>query len=442
MRAAALTRTIQVCLGERAIPVGTLTHSRQGARENTSFVYEDTWLESPGRFEISPDLPLTRERYFHKAATSSDPIFHFAIADTEPDGWGCKVIARDHARRRKSGKASGSAALMEIDYLLGVDDVSRVGALRFRNADGKFMRTPEGGERGVPPLLELAQIIGAAHAVERGMETEKDLAYLRGRATSLGGMRPKCTIVDEDGHLAIGKFPSVDDDRAVTKGEILALELASAAGIDAARGRIVYSDAMPVALIRRFDRAAGGRIPYLSATSMLQASRGEERAYSEVAERILSASPDARRDLAELWRRIVFNMLITNVDDHLHNHGFLHAGHGQWRLAPAFDLNPFPDKGRDPKTWLTEETGPTGKIEDALHAAGYFHLDEERALRILGEVHRAVAQWRRVARGASVGMSAQELKAFEPAFEHEEMQSAKRLAAPISGVPVAPGPAL
>lgn len=204
----------------------------------------------------------------------------------------------------------------------------------------------------------------------------------------------------------------------------------------------MYSDAMPVALIRRFDRAAGGRIPYLSATSMLQASRGEERAYSEVAERILSASPDARRDLAELWRRIVFNMLITNVDDHLHNHGFLHAGHGQWRLAPAFDLNPFPDKGRDPKTWLTEETGPTGKIEDALHAAGYFHLDEERALRILGEVHRAVAQWRRVARGASVGMSAQELKAFEPAFEHEEMQSAKRLAAPISGVPVSPGPAL
>jgi serine/threonine-protein kinase HipA len=239
-------------------------------------------------------------------------------------------------------------------------------------------------------------------------------------------MRPKCTVVDEDGHLAIGKFPSVSDDRAVTRAEVLALNLAAAAGIDAARGRIVLSDGIPVALIRRFDRMNGGRIPYLSATSMLQASREEEHAYSEIVERILSVSPDARRDLAELWRRIIFNMLITNVDDHLNNHGFLHVGHGQWRLAPAFDLNPFPDKGRDPKTWLTEETGPTGKIEDALRAASYFHLTEEDALRILGEVHSAVSRWRQVARAAVVGMSAAESEAFEPAFEHEETRSAKR----------------
>src|SRR5579863_3231036 len=424
MRTEVTTQTMQVCLGEQAIPVGTFTYSRQGTRENTLFFYEDTWLESGNRFEISPDLPLTRERYFHKAATRSDSIFHFAIADTEPDGWGCKVIARDHARRRKSGKAS--AALTEMDYLLGVDDVGRVGALRFRNATGEFMRTPEYGERGIPPLLELTEIIGAAHAVERGTETAKDLDYLRGRATSLGGMRPKCTVVDNDGHLAIGKFPSISDDRAVTKAEVLALKLAAAAGIEAAQGRIVYSNGMPIALIRRFDRVKAGRIPYVSATSMLQASREDEHTYSEIAERILSVSPDAKRDLAELWRRIVFNMLITNVDDHLNNHGFQHVGHGQWRLAPAFDLNPFPDKGRDPKTWLTEETGPTGEIKDAMHAAGYFHLKDDQAVRILGEVHNAVSRWRQVARSAVVGMSAAESEAFEPAFEHEETRSTKR----------------
>jgi serine/threonine-protein kinase HipA len=429
MRTEAITQTMQVCLGEQAILVGTLTYSRQGTRENTLFVYDDTWLESGNRFEISPDLPLTRERYFHKAATRSDSIFHFAIADTEPDGWGCKVIARDHAKRRKGGKVGEGAALTEMDYLLGVDDVSRVGALRFRNSTGEFVRTPHGGERGIPPLLELTEIIGAAHAVERGMETAKDLDYLRGRATSLGGMRPKCTIVDNDGHPAIGKFPSVSDDRAVTKAEILALKLAAAAGIEAAQGRIVYSDGIPVALIRRFDRVEGGRIPYLSATSMLQASREDEHAYSEIAERILSVSPDAKRDLEELWRRIVFNVLITNVDDHLNNHGFLHVGHGQWRLAPAFDLNPFPDKGRDLKTWLTEETGPTGKIEDAMRAAGYFHLTDELALKILGEVHGAVSRWRQVARDVAVGMTVQELEAFEAAFEHEEARSAKRLLA-------------
>src|SRR5216683_373121 len=134
MRTEVVTQTMQVFLGEQAIPVGTLTYSRQGTRENTLFVYDDAWLENDKRFEISPDLPLTRERYFHKAATRNDSIFHFAIADTEPDGWGSKVIARDHAERRKSGKVGEGAALTEMDYLLGVDDVGRVGALRFRHA--------------------------------------------------------------------------------------------------------------------------------------------------------------------------------------------------------------------------------------------------------------------------------------------------------------------
>src|SRR5260370_10863410 len=345
----AITQIMQVCLGEQAIPVGTLTYSRQGTRENTLFVYDDTWLESGNRFEISPDLPLTRERYFHKAATRSGSIFHFAIADTEPDGWGCKVIARDHAKRRKSRKVSEGTALTEMDYLLGVDDVGRVGALRFRNATGEFMRTPVDGERRTPPLPELTEIIGAAHAVERGTETAKDLDYLRGRATSLGGMRPKCTVVDNDGHLAIGKFPSVSDDRSVTKAEILALKLAAAAGIEAAQGRIVYSDGIPIALIRRFDRMETGRIPYLSATSMLQASREGEHTYSEIAERILSVSPQPKRDLAELWRRIVFNILITNVDDHLNNHGFFHVGHGHCPLAPPSHPNPLPPHGPHPQ---------------------------------------------------------------------------------------------
>lgn len=417
--------TMQVCIGEGAIPVGTLTYSRQGPRESTLFLYDEAWLASDKGFAISPDLLMTRDRHFHKAASRSHSVFHSAIADTEPDGWGCRVIARDHAKRRKEGKVQDSAALTEMDYLLGVDDISRIGALRLRDAAGEFMRTPRADERGIPPLLELTEIVGAAHAVERGTETESDLAYLRGRATSLGGMRPKCSIRDEDGNLAIGKFPSVGDDRAVTKAEVLALKLAAAAGIDAAQGRIVMSDGIPVALIRRFDRDKNGRIPYLSATSMLQASREEEHAYSEIAERILSVSPEARTDLAELWRRIVFNMLITNVDDHLNNHGFLHVGHDQWRLAPAFDLNPFPDKGRDPKTWLTEETGPTGRIEDALRAAPYFHLTDDEALHILGDVYGAVSRWRQVARSVGVGMTTAETEAFQPAFEHEETQSAK-----------------
>jgi serine/threonine-protein kinase HipA len=163
---------------------------------------------------------------------------------------------------------------------------------------------------------------------------------------------------------------------------------------------------------------------------MLQASRDDDHAYTEIAERILSVAPDARRDLTELWRRIVFNMLITNVDDHLHNHGFLHVGHVQWQLAPAFDLNPFPDKDRELKTWLTEQSGPTGSIDDAISAAPYFHLSPDAGLRILGEVVRAVSRWQEVARMPGVGMNAQEADAFGPAFEHEALRLARRRIAP------------
>lgn len=424
------TQQVEVWLGEAARPIGTLGFTSQGQRQSSIFQYAPAWLADPARFGISPDLPLLFDRQFRKAPGRSDSVFHFAIADTEPDGWGCRVIARDHAKQRKQAASSGgtvtSPALTEMDYLLGVDDISRIGALRLRDAEGRFVRAIEDGERGTPPLLELADILSASHAVERGTETERDLRYLRGRGTSLGGMRPKCTVIDEDGHLAIGKLPSIHDDRAVTKGEVLALRLAALAGINAAQARIVYSEGVPVALIRRFDRVAGGRIPYLSATAMLQASRDHEHAYTEIAERILSVAPDARRDLAELWRRIVFNILITNVDDHLHNHGFLHVGHGQWQLAPAFDLNPFPDKERELKTWLTEESGPSGSIDDALLAAPFFHLDPGAAARILGEVVRAVMQWQAVAMSPGVEMTSQETDAFVPAFEHEQLDLAKR----------------
>jgi serine/threonine-protein kinase HipA len=425
-------RTVSVALGSSALPVGRLTYAKLGSRESSAFVYDRSWLQHDAHFAISPDLVLTAERQFRKAPTRNDSVFHFAIADTEPDGWGCRVIARDHAKRRKIAQEQGKSfggALTEMDYLLGVDDESRVGAIRFANDQGIFQRMVEDGDRRTPPLIELAQLFGASRAVERGTETEADLHYLRGRGTSLGGMRPKCTIVDEGGHLAIGKFPSVHDERAVTRAEVLALRLAQRGGIDASHARIVHSDKVPVALIRRFDRHNGNRIPYLSAASLLQASREEDHSYTEIAERILVVSDDPRRDLTELWRRIVFSMLITNVDDHLQNHGFLHVGHGQWRLAPAFDLNPMPDKDRELKTWLTEEAGPSGSIEEAVAAAAYFHLTHEAALDVLGTVYLAVRSWREMALSKEIGMTAREADEFEPAFEHAEIAAANRLLA-------------
>ena len=423
---------VGVVLGRSAIPIGKLSFNKDGARASSAFAYQHSWLASADRFEISPDLPLVDGHQFRKASTREDSTFHLAFADTEPDGWGCRVIARDHAKRRRAAQLAGEpapgAALTEMDYLLGVDDVSRVGALRLVDAENRFLRAGDHDGRGAPPLFELSHLIGASRAVELNKETEADLKYLLGKGTSLGGMRPKCTVRDNDGHLAIGKFPSVQDDRCVTRGEVLALRLAAAAGITVADARIVMSEDVPVALVRRFDRVApDARIPYLSAASMLQASRTNDHAYTQIADAIVARCADPRRDLEELWRRLVFNLLITNVDDHLRNHGFLHVGHGQWRLAPAFDINPFPDKDPELKLWLNEADGPVDSIDAVMNEAAYFRLNDTSRKRILAQVVRAVGSWRRVAQSAEVGMSAREADAFEPAFDNTQMRRAMTL---------------
>lgn len=424
----ALKAQVDVCMGKRGVLVGQLTYSKAGAREYSSFAYADSWLRSADRFEVSPDLPLVEGHQVRKAPTKDDFCFHFALADTEPDAWGCRVIARTHAKARKVNQEL--SALTALDYLAAVDDFSRIGALRLRDSNGDFLRTVEQGKRSTPPLVELQQMYQASRAVERNEETTEDLKYLQGKGTSLGGMRPKCTVLDEDGTLAIGKFPSVKDVRAVTRAEVLALRLAERAGIETAVARIVMADGTPVAVIGRFDRTADhGRIPYLSAASMLQASRNEERAYTEVVDSMRARCADPVSDARQLWRRLVFNHLITNVDDHLQNLGFLHVSKGQWRLAPAFDLNPFPDKDRESKTWLSEDTGPVDSLEMLLSGAAYFYLDEPTAIRVLAEVHTAVSGWRALATSLAVGLTPAELDEFAPAFEHADMESAKELVA-------------
>jgi serine/threonine-protein kinase HipA len=419
---APIRQQIQLCIGKAGLPVGSLVYVRQGRRENCAFAYDEAWLTTPACFNVSADLQLVSGHQSHKAASLHDSVFQGAIADTAPDAWGRRVIARDHAKRRKTDPQL--PALTELDYLLAVDDFSRVGALRLRSPDGAWHRTAPKGHRTTPPLIELEHIYQASRAVERGQETSEDLRYLQGKGTSLGGMRPKCTLVDEDGWLAIGKFPSVSDTRSVTRGEVLALKLAAQAGIDTAPARIVSLGGVPVAVIRRFDRdEADGRIPYQSAASLLQASREEDRSYTEIADAIRSHGYSPIQDVRQLWRRLVFNLLITNVDDHLQNHGFLHVEHGLWRLAPAFDINPFPDKDRESKVWLSEQDGPITDIQMLLAHAPYFALDEEQALTVLAEVYPAVSNWRQVALSPEVGLRAAELDDFAPAFEHAQIDA-------------------
>ncbi len=426
-----MKRTIRVCLGGRrggeTRIIGLIRYDAQGARESAAFEYAASWLSSPDRFAIEPDLPLVVGPQFHRKIRDGS-IFHGSIADTEPDGWGRRVIMRDHARRRQEARIHGERVdtppLNSLDFLLAVDDLSRVGALRFQDEDGVFQRALDEDRRTAPPFIELSQLLAATRAVETGSETASDLAYLRGRGTSLGGLRPKCTVIDADGHLSIGKFPSVADERAVTKGEVLAMKLATAAGIHAAKAQLIISDGAPVALIRRFDRRDdGGRVMYVSAATMLgvDAADPSEHMYTEIVDALRVHGAAAQLDIEELWRRIAFSILITNVDDHLCNHGFLHVEHGQWRLAPAFDLNPFPDRVRELKTWISEKTGPEATISALLSVAPYFRIPAGRAKEILTEVDGAVSTWRKM--GSALGMTKVELDQFSAAFEHSERRA-------------------
>lgn len=415
-----MKRVLDVLLGDAPHRVGTLHYNQEGARESAVFSYDSAWLAYDGRFAFDPALELRAGPHFRQKGRETS-VFHAAIADTEPDGWARNVIRRDHAKRRVTARAAGAdlpPLVNSLDYLLEVDDTSRVGALRFRDEEGVLRRTIPDGERATPPRIELQQMIASSRAVELNTETAADLAYLRGRGTSLGGLRPKCSIVDGDGKLAIGKFPSVHDERAVTKGEVLALTLAKRAGIRAADARIVMSDDVPVAVVRRFDRTDDGRIPYVSAATLMEADDTAEHSYVEIVDAIRVHGAAVQEDIEELWRRIAFSILINNVDDHLHNHGFLHVERGSWRLSPAFDINPFPDRLRELKTWISEETGPAASIDALLSVAGYFRIPLAQARKIVRDVERTVSAWRAV--GAAIGMTSSELDAFTEAFEHEE----------------------
>src|SRR6185437_2631772 len=214
----------------------------------------------------------------------------------------------------------------------------------------------------------------------------------------------------------------------VTKGEVLALRLARNAGIDAAASRVVESDGLPVALIRRFDRKDHGqRIMYVSAATMLGAEvmESEEHFYTEIVDAIRVHGADAPADIEELWRRIAFSILITNVDDHLRNHGFLHVEREFWRLSPAFDINPSPDRVRESKTWISEDAGPDMTIDALMSVIAYFRITDARAREILSEVADAVDDWR--ATGQSIGMADEELEPFADAFEHGERDAARKL---------------
>lgn len=272
----------------------------------------------------------------------------------------------------------------------------------------------------------------ATHAVETHTETAADLRYLRGRGTLLGGLRPKCSVIDEMGRLSIGKFPSMSDDRAVTKVEVLTLKLADEAGIHAAEARIVGSDGSPIALIRRFDRPADGRrLMYVSAATLLGADDKDEdiHCYTEIVDALCAYGAQVQSDIDELWQRMLFSILITNVDDHLHNPWLSARWARVMAIVSRVRREPIPERLRELKTWIPEDSGPEASIDALMAVAPYFSIDQAKARRMLGKIESAVSRWHVV--GRKSGISDVELEPFTDAFEHSERAAARKASATI-----------
>jgi serine/threonine-protein kinase HipA len=410
---------VYVDIENAPVLVGRLwTHVRSG-KETASFEYDENWIKSPYRFSLEPALTIGPGP-FH---TAGGRTLFGAIGDSCPARWGRALIGRaERLQAEKEGRAPRT--LNEGDILLMVDDEARQGALRFAEREGgPFLRENRGMR--VPPLIEIPELLAATEHLEEDKETAEEIRLLLAPGSSLGGARPKASVRDRDGALAIAKFPHKNDETKVELWEAVALRLALEAGIQVPEARIEMVADKPVLLLRRFDRQGVSRIPFLSAMSMLGAADREQRSYMEIADAIRRYGANAPADLKQLWRRIVFSVLISNTDDHLRNHGFLYQGNNGWILSPAYDLNPVPTdvKPRILSTAIDVEN-TSASLELALSVADYFDLKSREAKDIAAEVGTAVSRWREKAN--KLGIAEGEIDRMKSAFEHEDLRKANK----------------
>jgi serine/threonine-protein kinase HipA len=397
--------------------VGRLWTRVRKNKESATFEYNDAWLKHPNKFSLEPALKLGPGP-FHTGADT--PMFG-AIGDSAPDRWG-RALMKRMERRHAERDGHAPRSLHEMDYLLLVDDEARAGALRFSEVQGgPFLRQEEA--KRVPLLVALPQLLSAAEHVMEETDTAEDLRLLFAPGSSLGGARPKASVREKDGHLAIAKFPRKDDEINTVVWEAVALTLAQKAGIPVPLARVEMVAKKPVLLLRRFDRDGKRRIPFLSAMSMLGAKDNETHSYLEIVDALRQHGAAPKADMEALWRRIVFNILISNTDDHLRNHAFLYEGGEGWRLSPAYDLNPTPTdiRPRILTTTINEDDG-TASLVLAMSVAKYFELDEGKAGEIVRQVAQAVSKWREVA--GRHGLTKSEIDRMVSAFEHEDLKGA------------------
>ena len=410
---------VHIDLDGRTRPVGLARSNRVRGEETILFDYDSTWLKDPDRFSLEPALALTRGTFAPPAGLAT----FGSIGDSAPDTWGRRLMQR--AERRLADRESRAVrTLTESDYLLGVADETRLGALRFRQVGEEVFQAPI--RAGVPALIELGRLLQITERILRDEETDEDLQLIFAPGSSLGGARPKASVIDQHGQLSIAKFPKETDEYSVETWEEIALRLADQAGIATPQHELIEVAGKAVMLSRRFDRSGEIRIPFLSAMAMMGARDGERGSYPEIVDTLSHYGAQGKTDAHALYRRVVFNVLISNVDDHLRNHGFLWSGKAGWKLSPAYDLNPVPTdiKARVLTTNIDLDEG-TCSLDLLEAASDYFALRLAQARTIIKEVAIVTATWRDTAKATSA--RAAEINRMASAFEHDDLRRALAL---------------
>lgn len=381
---------------DAASRVGHLHHSLTQSDLPPSFAYDGQWLASPKRFMLDPRLELWQGEQYPQA---DQPNFGI-LMDSAPDRWGRVLLERREAAQAESEQRP-MRALQEIDFLLGIHDFTRMGALRFRaSSDTPFLANHPLPAPPVTRLTELAYISARIEepGVEKLPEYEKWLAMLIAPGSSLGGARPKANFTDSDGSLWFAKFPAHDDRVDIGGWEYLAHTLAARAGITVSPARrVALGGRHHTFCVQRFDRQGSTRRMFASAMTLLQQQDGNSLAgYPDLAQFIADAGQQNRinADCAQLFRRVLFNVLIGNRDDHLRNHGFIRGTSG-WMLSPAFDMNPNPNRAGHVLPLDGVRTEP--EVRHVLATADWYRLGKSAANQILAEVRAALADWRTLA---------------------------------------------
>lgn len=391
-----------------------LLHRQTGAGGDVfSFEYDENWLKHPEVFQFDPDLQLSEGRIYAPADRENFGIF----LDSSPDRWG-RLLMQRRAARRAARAGEAAPTLTAWDYLLGVHDATRLGALRFRRSELEpFL--DDSDDAAAPPLARLQALQAVSLKLEderadENPEYDSWLAQLVAPGSSLGGARPKAAVIDEQGCLCIAKFPSRQDTHDVGGWEFVVHVLAEMAGIHVAPAKpLRLGDKGHTFLTRRFDRtASGGRKAFVSAMTLLQRKDGEPgTSYLELVELLQARGASTKSDSAQLFRRVVFNVCVSNTDDHLRNHGFFIEPQGLV-LAPAYDMNPNPE--RRELSIAIDEANTTCDIEVARKAAPHYGLSPGEAAGVVAEVRAAIANWRDEA--VNLGIARAEQNRMQAAF--------------------------